>query len=249
MRGRKNFLREGGSGGLVVLWLSLASSLSALSAPPEKVVARADSLLRTGDYRPAAALYEAAARQQATPAVLLRLAFAWEQEGQIPDALWALRRTYERKPDRTILRKMEALAAANHLTGYEYGDRYFFLTLLRRYYQSALEFGLIGGVVLATVLVVRYRRHPQRPPAAGALLAYVALGALAANIVSPDRIGREVIVRRPAALMAGPSAGADWVTTLPPGQQLVVMGSGRDVWLPVRWKGAEAWLRMGDLYQ
>jgi hypothetical protein len=72
---------------------------------------------------------------------------------------------------------------------------------------------------------------------------------VAANLLSPDRIGREVIVRRPTALMAGPSAGAGWLTTLVPGQQLVVMGSGRDVWLPVRWKGQQTWLRLGDLYQ
>ncbi len=229
--------------------MALSYTVSATPPSAARLIQVADSLLTTGEYRQAAEQYKVAVAQKPSPAVLFRLAFAYEQDGRAPEALWALRRAYERGPDRSILRKMDALAAAHHITGYEYGDRYFFLTLLRRNYQWLLEAGLFVGVLLATGLVLRRRRQPSTRPWAGALLAYVGVAAVGINFITPDRLGREVIVRRPAALMSGPSAGAHWLATLPAGQQVPVMSAGQDIWLPVRWQGQKAWLRTSDLYQ
>lgn len=228
---------------LLLSLLPLQAQLTPLSLPD------ADSLARVGDYAAAAVRYEALATTRPEPAVLLRLAFAREQEGRIPDALWALRRAYERRPERLILRRMDALAATHHLVGYEYGDRRFFLTLLRRYYQTLLETALFLGVGLTTALVLRARRFPLRRPWGGILVTYAALAALAANILAPDKLNQEVIVCRPAALMSGPAAGARWLTTLPAGQQLSVTGRPRDIWLPVRWQGQQTWIRRTDLYR
>jgi hypothetical protein len=249
MKEQKNFRNYWRGPALTLLLMLLSCTLSAATTSAARLVQLADSLLAVGEYRAAADQYAAAAKQQPSPAVLFRLAFAYEHDGRTPEALWALRRAYEREPDRSILRKMDALAAAHHLAGYEYGDRYFFLTLLRRNYQWLLEAGLFLGVLLATGLILRRRRQPSARPWAGALLAYVAVAATGINLLTPDRLGREVIVRRPTALMSGPMAGAHWVTTLPAGQQVPIMGNGQDIWLPVRWQGQRAWLRTSDLYQ
>lgn len=260
MRELKNFGQQWGKGRLA--GLLLAGLLS--SAPQEagaqlrggghqpdraqEALARADSLLAAGDYTPAAAAYAQLAARRPAPALLLRLAYAHEQAGRAPDALWALRRAYELRPDRTVLRKMDALAASYHLAGYEYGDRYFFFTLLRRYYQRLLEAALIAGVFGATLLLVRRRRRPAVRPWGGALLAYAGLTALGLNLLRPEQVGREVIVRRPTPLMSAPAGGARWLATLPAGQQLPVLGAPEDIWLPVRWQGARAWVRRGALY-
>jgi hypothetical protein len=210
---------------------------------------RADSLLRSGDYEAGAAAYAQLAERRPTPTVLLRLAFASEQADRVPDALWALRRAYEMQPDRAILRKMDALAAARHLTGYEYGDRYLFLTLLRRHYQTLLEAVLIVGVVGATLLLLRRRRLPAARPWGGALVAYAGLAAISISLLRPERLGREVIVQRPTPLMSAPAAGGRWLATLPAGQQLPVSGTATDIWLPVRWQGTQAWVRTSALYR
>lgn len=216
--------------------------------PVRSALTRVDSLLAVGDYVPAAAALAQLAARQPSPALLLRLAFAHEQAGRFPDALWALRRAYELHPDRSILRKMDALAASRHLTGYEYGDRYFFFTLLRRHYHWLLEITLVVGVVVATLLLLRRRRHPTARPWGGVLLAYVGLAALGLNLLRPERLGREVIVRRPTPLMSNPAAGGRWLATVPAGQQLPVLGASEDIWLPVRWQGARAWVRASALY-
>ena len=236
--------------GLVVgaPWPSWAQRVAASTLNASRsALTRADSLLIAGDVSLAAAAYTRLATRQPSPALLLRLAYAHEQAGRAPDALWALRRAYELRPDRTILRKMDALAATHHLAGYEYGDRYFFFTLLRRYYQHLLEAALIVGVVMATLLL-RRRRQPLLRPWGGALLAYAGLAALVLNLLRPERLGREVIVRRPTPLMSAPAAGGHWLATLPAGQQLPVLGGPEDIWLPVRWQGTRAWVRRGALY-
>lgn len=211
-------------------------------------LARADSLLADGAYEPATAVLAQIAAQAPSPSLFLRLAFAHEQAGQAPDALWALRCAYEVRPDRSILRKMDALAAAYHLAGYEYGDRYFFFTLLRRYYQLLLETIVVIGVVVATTLILRLRRRPMAQPWAGALLAYIGFSALTLNLLHPEGLGREVIVRTPTPLMSAPAAGGNWLATVPAGQQLPVVGGAEDIWLPVRWQGTRAWVRVSSLY-
>lgn len=222
-------------------------SLSVAAQGPAEALAPADSLLQRGLVGAAAAQYGALVVTQPAPGLWLRLAYIYEQQENPAAALWALRQAYETHPDRAILRQMDALAAAHRIPGHEYGDRRFFLTLLRRYYQRLVESGLFGGVLLATFLVLRRRRYPLRRPWAGVLLAYVSLGALVVNLLSPDRLNREVIVRRPTALMSGPGAGAHWLTTLVPGQQLPLASSApRDVWQAVSWQNRRAWFRTSD---
>ena len=246
-RMRKN-VRFGVLAGAVALMLNSEAVVAQTQPPAKRPLAMADSLLTQAEYAAAATVLDSVAARRPTPAVLLRLAFAREQEGRAPDALWALRRAYELRPDRAVLRKMDALASAHHLGGYEYGDRYFFLTVFRRYYQSLLEAALFAGVLGATLLLLRRRRYPTARPWAGALLAYVGLTAVGLNVLRPERLGREVIVRQPTPLMSGPTAGGRWLATLPAGQQLPVAGTRQDIWLPVRWQGVRAWVRAGALY-
>ena len=238
---------------LVLLGVSAKASPQRGNALPDAsslpaALACADSLLAVGDYAYATAIYGRLAARRPSPALLLRLAYAYEQDGQVPNALWALRRAYELRPDRTILRKMDALAATHHLAGYEYGDRYFFFTLLRRYYQRLLEATLFVGVLGATLLLLRHRRRPTARPWGGALLAYAGLATLGLNLLRPEQLGREVILRYPTPLMSAPAAGGRWLATLPAGQQLPVLGAPEDIWLPVRWQGTRAWIRQGALY-
>ena len=256
MRVQKNFQRETWRLLLLLLiWAGAGRALpraqaqaAALPGPAIRELARADSLLGADDYAAATAVYTRLLARQPSPALLLRLAYAQEQAGRAPDALWALRRAYELRPDQSVLRKMDALAAAHHLTGYEYGDRYYFFTLLRRYYPWLLQSLLMVGVAAATLLLARRRRRPGSRPWAAALLTYLVGAAVAINLLRPDHLGREVIVRRPTPLMSGPTAGGQWLATVPAGQQLPVVGAAEDIWLPVRWQGARAWVRRGALY-
>ena len=55
-----------------------------------------------------------------------------------------------------------------------------------------------------------------------------------------------LVVRPRAALMAGPSAGAAWLTTATAGDRLIVQGQ-QDTWYQVQWQGQEAYIRTHDL--
>jgi hypothetical protein len=46
--------------------------------------------------------------------------------------------------------------------------------------------------------------------------------------------------------MAGPSAGATWLTTAAAGDRLVVRGQ-QDIWYQVQWRGKSAYIRRTDL--
>jgi hypothetical protein len=45
--------------------------------------------------------------------------------------------------------------------------------------------------------------------------------------------------------MAGPSAGAAWLSTATPGDRLPVLGR-QDIWLRVRWQERTAYVRAAD---
>ena len=93
-------------------------------------VGRADSLYRVGNWGDAALQYEALLvnGQPATDPMLLKLANAYEHQGDVAKVLYFLQVYFKRHPDEAVLRKINDFARANSLTGYETSDlNYFYL--------------------------------------------------------------------------------------------------------------------------
>ncbi|HEX8424748.1 SH3 domain-containing protein [Hymenobacter sp.] len=225
---------------LVLFWLSQPAT--AQNVTPELV--RADSAFDAGAYQLAYRQYKALLRQDAvaSPRLLLRMAYVQEGLGHYPAALYYLSMALARQPRLSTWHKMADLARDQRLAGYPETWRQDLQLTFRRYYYFGLQALLLGAVVGGTLLLVRRRQVTRGWWVAYGL--YLVLTAVYLNLLGTERAA--LVVRPRAALMAGPSAGAAWLTTAAAGDRLVVQGQ-QDTWYQVQWQGQEAYIRTQDL--
>ncbi len=205
---------------------------------------RADSLFAAGHYAAAAPLYQAVVGGQrlASPRLLLRLAYARQQQGRTAAALLALSQAQAQKPRLRTWQHMAALAARQHLVGYPSTWQQELRVRAQAYYYPGLQGLLLAAVAGTGVLLLR--RRPT-PPAAWAWLAtYLGLIGLYLHVLRPAPTA--LLVRPGAALMAGPSAGAAWLNTATVGDRLLVLGQ-QDIWYQVEWQERIGFVRKADL--
>jgi hypothetical protein len=248
---RKETAADGRSGWrraliLLPLW-GLATACGPINfsgkAPATGPLAQADALFDRGQYAAAAPLYRQQVwrQQQVSPRLLLRMAYAQHQLGHYPAELLYLNMAQARQPRLGTWRQLVALAQRQRLVGYPSTWQQELRVQAQRYYYPGLQALLTGAVGAGILLLVRRQR--TKP---GAWLAYGAylLGAGAYLVLlRPGPVG--VVAQAGAALMAGPSAGATWLSTAAPGDRLPVLGR-TDIWLRVRWQERTAYLRATD---
>ena len=203
---------------------------------------QADALFAAGRYAAAAPLYRAQIwrQRQVSAQLVLRMAYAQHQLGHYPAELLYLNLAQAREPRLGTWRQLAALAQRQRLVGYPTTWQQELRVQAQRYYYPALQGLLTGAVVLAAALALR--RRTRR----GAWLAYGAylLGTGAYLVFwHPEAVG--IVARPGAALMAGPAAGAPWLSTAAPGDRLPVLGH-EDIWLRVRWQERVAYVRATD---
>ncbi|OUJ74187.1 hypothetical protein BXP70_10655 [Hymenobacter crusticola] len=215
-----------------------------LAQKVSKILFRADSLFKAGAYEQAYPLYRQIFRQerQASPQLLLRMAYVQEGLGHYPAALYYLNLAQTRQPRHATWHKIAELAQNQRVTGYPDSWRQSLIITFRRYYYRLLQLLLIAAVISGTLLLIR-RRSVTR----GWWLAYACyLGLVMAflNVLSPNQTG--IVASSHAALMTGPGAGAAWLTTAAAGDRLIVRGR-QDIWYQVEWRGQAAYIRRSDL--
>ncbi len=204
---------------------------------------RADSLFEKGQYAAALPPYRTQIWQarEASPRLLLRMAYAQHQLGHYPAEMLYLNLALARQPRLGTWQQLVALAQRHQLVGYPATWQQELRVQAQRYYYPGLQILLSGAVVAAVGLLLRRGRSRR-----GTWLAYAAyLVGTGAYLVllRPEPIG--VVTRAGAALMAGPGAGATWLSTAAPGDRLPVLGR-QDIWLRVRWQERVAYLRATD---
>ncbi|WP_166648167.1 hypothetical protein [Hymenobacter sp. UV11] len=216
------------------------------ASPTPKVVAevrQADLLFEKGDYAAAVPRYRAQIwqRQQVSPRLLLRMAYAQHQLRHYPAELLYLNLAQARQPRLSTWRQLVAVAQRQRLVGYPSTWQQELRVQALRYYYPGLQGLLMGAVVAAILLLLRRGRSGR-----GTWLAYAAylLGTGAYLVLlRPEPVG--VVTHAGSALMAGPGAGAAWLSTAAPGDRLPVLGHD-DIWLRVRWQERVAYLRATD---
>ena len=217
---------------------------AALAQKDSRRLQKADSLFTATAYEAAFPLYQQVLRwQQAySERMLWRMAYVQEGLGHYPAALYYLSLAQAHHPQQATWAKMAELAQHYRLTGYPNTWQQQLRITFRRSYYRLLQALLVGAVLGATVLFAR-RRRSQR----GWWIAYgvylTGVG-LVLNLLAPARNG--LVMRPRAALMAGPSPGATWLTTAAAGDRLVVLGR-QDVWYRVQWQGQDAYIRQHDV--
>ena len=202
----------------------------------------ADSLFAAGQYAAAVPAY----RQQiwhyrrASAELLLKMAYAQQQLGHYPAALLYMSLAQARQPRVSTWRQMTSLAAQHRLVGYPATWQQELRVQAQRYYYPGLQV-LLGGAVVAAIWLLW--RRGQRGAWLG-FVAYVGLLGAYLHYLQPKPAG--LVAHPGAALMAGPGAGAAWLSTAALGDRLPVLGR-QDIWYRVQWQQREAFVRATDL--
>lgn len=168
------------------------------------------------------------------------MAYAQQQLGHYPAALLYLSLAQTRQPRVPTWRHMAALAARHRLVGYPATWQQELRVQAQRYYYPGLQ-ALLGGAVVGAIWLLWRRGQRDAWLAYGA---YVLLLGAYLHWLRPTPVG--LVARSGAALMAGPGAGAAWLSTAAVGDRLLVLGR-QDIWCRVEWQRKVAFVRAADL--
>ncbi|MGI4872794.1 MAG: hypothetical protein ACRYFX_16675 [Janthinobacterium lividum] len=205
---------------------------------------RADSLFAQGQYAATLPLYQAQVWQQQrmSAQLVLRMAYAQHQLGHYAAEVLYLNLALARQPQMATWRQLVALAQRQRLVGYPATWQQEVRVRLQGYYYPGLQALLSAAVVLAVVGLLRRRSSRGQWLTYGGYL--LAVGAYVL-LLRPAPTG--IVARPGVALMAGPSAGAPWLSTAAPGDRLPILGR-QDIWLQVRWQERTAYVRTADTF-
>ena len=205
----------------------------------------ADSLFESKKYTEAYQIYaDMYTNEQASPAMLLRMAFIQEGLGRYVDAIYYLDNYYQLTADKHALTKIGELAEENGLQGYAYSDFTFFMGFVTRY-TTQLYLLLVSLTALLMVVIVRARHRNIRP--VGAALAQTWVLGLLFLLVNDFFISQKALVREDMTLlMKGPSAGADVIALLEKGHKVTLIDD-EDAWIKISWDDQEGYIRKNRL--
>ncbi|WP_276497536.1 SH3 domain-containing protein [Pontibacter litorisediminis] len=200
-------------------------------------------------YSDAFVLYEQllVQEQHYSPQMLLKMAYIKEGLRDYTSAMYYLHLFYTKEPSRSTLKKMEELAQAHRLYGYEYSDLQFFKTQFSKHYMRILEVLLLTAVITVTVMLFRWRRGYRFSSTfkAGFIL-YLLFILYYINFLNLGEAG--IIKNNQVAIMSAPSAGANWVATASQGHKVPITGE-QDIWYEIRWRGEKAYIRKSNLLE
>lgn len=230
---------------LLGFWLLVAPVFGQQTAPSLK---QADSLFAAGQETDAALLYELAIAngQPATDAMLLKLAYVTEQERDIPRLLYYLQVYFDRHPTEAVLRKMNAVARTNNLTGYETDDLNYFLLSYKQYGFYVQLLLLLLALYIVGVAFLKSLRHeaiPQRHKVV--TLLYVLALLIFVNL--PEGYQSGVTNQDRVFLREQPSAAAPIVDVMGRGHKVNILGR-TDIYLRVYWRNHLYFVRKDNVW-
>ncbi|UFH57010.1 hypothetical protein [Spirosoma sp. KNUC1025] len=209
---------------------------------------RADSLFAGGNQTEAARIYETALAEghTATDPMLLKLASAYEQLNDVPRQLYYLDVYFERHPDDAVLRRMNDIARANNLSGYETDDLNYFYLFYRKYGIYFLLFLLIPAGYVFTVLILKRLRKEEIPGRQKWIL-FVYLFLLLVFTNLPEGVQSGITSQDRVLLRTDPSAAAPVVEVIGRGHKVNILGT-RDIYLRVLWHNELYFIRRDNVW-
>jgi tetratricopeptide (TPR) repeat protein len=213
-----------------------------------KQISQADSLFRQGKWTEAATIYELAMAtgKTATDPMLLKLARAYEQQGDVAKLLYFLQVYFKRHPDETVLRKMNDIARANSLTGYETSDLNYFYLFYRQYgVYLLLLLLLLGAYVFGVLLIKTIRRDVVSNRLKTLILLYLVVLLIFVNL--PEGYESGITNTTPVLLRSAPSAASPVAVTLGRGHKVNILSS-TDIWWRVFYNNQLYYVRKGTLW-
>lgn len=228
----------------VLLFLLVTFSSTAVKS---QTVQEADSLFNEKKYTESFEIYKLILEQkhQASPSMLLKMAYIKEGLGGFSDALYYLNLYYLKTADRKVLDKMEELAAKNSLVGYSFNDLEFVQTLFYKYYNNLVVFLLaIAILCLSAVYLLKVKRKSN--PSLAAIGMVITLAVLFYTLNFAKDYDRAIVSKSNSYLMSGPSAAAESIKIINKGNRLKVLGY-EDIWTKVEVDAKVGFIRSDKL--
>ena len=204
----------------------------------------ADSLFEKKQYSEAMEFYEEYFQAGFyTPRMLIRLSFIKEGLGDYTYALYYLNQYYYKIHDKSVLKKMDELAARYNLVGYDYNDLVFFISIYERQYNYVV---LSTMITLVLFLFYIYSRSVKKKKIALTALIFVFCLGSAYCIVNYTIIPKKAIISKNAPLMSAPSAGAELVGQINKGHRVTIIKKN-DIWYEIKWQNKSVYIRENNL--
>jgi hypothetical protein len=178
--------------------------------------------------------------------MLLKLANAYEKQGDVAKVLYYLQVYFKRHPEEAVLRKMNDFARANNLTGYETSDLNYFYLFYRQYGVYLLLVMLLLGAYVFSVLLIKSMRQ-EATSARLKTLILIYFVALLIFINLPEGYEAGITNNDRVFLRTEPSAAAPVEVTLGRGNKVNILGS-TDIWWRVFWNNKLYYVRKDTLW-
>lgn len=203
----------------------------------------ADSLFVAKKYTESLSMYEDILNStgQATPAMLLKMAYINEGLESYGEALYHLNNYYSLTSDENALTKMRDLAATRELEGYEASNLDYLIKFYRQYRFMFVAIICAVGMLVIAMIFRQKKKYGKAAPTLGvALVIVVVIGLYLANFTAVKEKG--IISNTNTYVMTGPSAAADLIEIIGEGHRVELLDQ-RDIWVEIRWKGQRAFVR------
>ncbi len=206
---------------------------------------QADSLFESKKYTEALEIYENIFQNgQASPSMLLKMAFIQEGLENYVDALYYLNLYYVKSGNKKALVKMQEIAAANELEGYEFTDQDYLLNIVSKY-KLLIQITLIAFALLLFAYIIQ--KFKKNESARLALMFQVIV--MATLFIFNNEIferERAIVLNDHTLLRSAPSAAAEPLEAIAKGHRVRVLEQS-DVWVKIEWNDQSAYLRKGRI--
>lgn len=228
---------------LSIILLFCFQAVSTHAQQLNSLLSAADSLFADQKYTQSIKLYDSLYQYQeeASPSMLLKMAYIKEGLGDITGAQYYINEYYLATSNELALQKMEDLAEANQLEGYQHNDITFFFNLYYKNYNWLVIGLLILATILAAVIIIQKRKY-QTSPRFNSFLLLILLATLFILVNFGKNYNRGVIIKNNTFIMSAPSSAANLIDVTTKGHKVVVDGK-EDVWYKIEWRGQEGYVK------
>lgn len=229
---------------LFFLFLTISLSTEAQSVSSKLDIA--DSLFENRRYTQSYELYKEVYNSgEATPAMLLKMAYSEEAQENLGNALFYLHDYYRFTADDKVLDKMNDLAQVNALQGYERTEYQKFQKVVE---DNRFLIFLILTVLSSVILVMMFRKYKKHQERSMSLLVSLVLIAILAvyTLDFTSEKSKGIIMQNDAYIMSGPSAASELMEVVGQGHKVEILDQ-QDIWVEIKWKGKAAYIRESNI--
>jgi hypothetical protein len=223
------------------IFLLLQEHSSAQS--PFMQLLKADSLFEAKKYTQSFEIYKniLETSEQFSPRMLLRMGFIKEGLGDYTAALYYLNLFYSFNPDKEVLKKMEEIASRYKLSGYNYSDLEYFISLYNEYYYYIITFFLMAAVSFYLYFIIKKTSNSKLGFDLPLLFMVILSAAyyLTNHSLTPPK---GILTNDHTPLMSSPSGAADLVDFAGKGHRVTLLGK-EDIWYKILWNDEPAYVR------